>query len=82
MSSTSATSMGRPEVHELGGINSGLCTPTSRAVAPTPFAAALAARSLHSCGTQWSAGKGYIYSRPEDNPTPPGSLLQALEDSL
>ena len=51
-------------------------------VASAPIASVVAARSLRACGTEPSAGKGLIYPRPEDNPTPSGSLLQTPEDSL
>ena len=57
-------------------------TPASQVVASAPIALAAAARSLRACGSEPSAGRGLIYPRPVDNPTPSESLLQTPEDSL
>ena len=82
MPSTSAASVGGPEVHEVDRGDSRLCTPTGRAVASVPIAPVVAARSLRACGTEHNAGKGFVYPRPKDNPTPFELLLQTSEDSL
>ena len=80
--STSIASVGGPEVHEVGRGDSQLCTPAGQAVAPVPIAPVLPARSLCACNTEPSSGRDFVYPRPKDNPTPSGSLLQTLEDSL
>ena len=80
--STLAASVGGPEVHKVGRSDSRLRTRASQEVVSAPIAPAVRARSLHACGTDPSAGRGLIYPRPEDNPTPSGSLLQTPEDSL
>ena len=80
--STSAASVGGPEVHEVRRGDSRRSTPASQVVASVPIAPVVAARSLRACGTESTAGRGLIYPRPEDNPTPSGSLLQTPEDSL
>ena len=80
--STSAASVGGPEVHEVGRSDSRLRTRASQEVVSAPIAPAVRARSLLACGIDPSACRGLIYPRPKDNPTPSGSLLQTLEDSL
>ena len=80
--STSAASVGGPEVHEVRKVDSRRSTPACQVVASEPIAPAVRAGSLRACGTDPSAGRGLIYPRPEDNPTPSGSLLQTPEDSL
>ena len=80
--STSAASVGGPEVHEVHRGDSRRSTPASQVVASAPITPVVAARSLRACGIEPSAGRGLIYPRPEDNPTPSGSLLQTPEDSL
>ena len=80
--STSAASIGGPKVHEVRRGDSCRSTPASQVVASAPIALAVATRSLRACGTEPSAGRGLIYPRPEDNPTPSESLLQTPEDSL
>ena len=80
--STLAASVGGPEVHEVGRSDSRLRTLASQEVASVPIAPAVLAKSLSACGTNISAGRGLIYPRPEDNPTPSGSLLQTPEESL
>ena len=62
--------------------DSRLCTLAGQVVASAPIAPAVPARSLRACRTEPSSGRGVVYPRPEDNPTPSGSLLQTLEDSL
>ena len=61
MPSTSAASIGGPEVHEVGRGDSWLCTPTGRAVASAPITPAVAARSLRTCGIEHNAGRGFVY---------------------
>ena len=80
--STSAALVEQPEVHEVGRGDSRLRTPASQEVASAPIAPTVDARSLRACRTEPSAGRGFIYPRPEDNPTPSRSLLQTPEDSL
>ena len=82
MPSTSPASVGGPEVHEVGRGDSWLCTPTGRVVASVPIAPAVLARSLRACCIEHSVSRDFVYPRPEDNPTPSGSLLQIPEDSL
>ena len=82
MPSTSAASVGGPEVHEVGRGDSQLCMATGRAVASVPITPTLAARSPRACGTKHSAGRGFVYPRPEDNPTLFGLVLQTPEDFL
>ena len=69
-------------MHEVGRSDSRLRTRASQEVVSAPIAPAVRARSLRACGIDPSAGRGLIYPRPEDNPTPSGSLLQTPEDSL
>ena len=80
--STSIASVGGLEVHEVGRGDSRRSMPASQEVASAPIVPAVAARSLRACGTESSAGRGFIYPRPEDNPTSSESLLQTPEDSL
>ena len=80
--STSAASVGGPEVHEVHRCDSRRSTPVSQVVASAPIALAVATRFLRACNTKPSAGRGFIYPRPEDNPTLSRSLLQTPEDSL
>ena len=69
-------------MHEAGRGDSCRSMSASQEVASAPIVPAIAARSLRTCGTKPSAGRGFIYPRPEDNPTPSGLLLQTPEDSL
>ena len=80
--STSAASVGGLEMHEVGRGDSRLCTPVGQAVASMPIAPTVPTRSLRACGTEPNSSRGIVYPRPEDNPTPSGSLLQTPEDSL
>ena len=59
--STSAASIGGPEVHEVDRGDSRLCTPTGQAIASAPIAPAIPPRSLRACGTEHSSGKGFVY---------------------
>ena len=59
----------------MGRGDSRLCMPTGQAVASVPIAPAMPARSLRAYG-------GFVYPRPEDNPTPSRSLLQTPKDCL
>ena len=61
MPSTSAASVGGPEVHKVGRGDSRLCTPIGRVVASTPIAPVVATRSLRACDTEHSAGRGFVY---------------------
>ena len=80
--SISVASVGGLEVHEVSRGDSRRSTPAGQVVASAPIAPAIAARSVRACGTKPSASRGLIYPRSKDNPTPSGSLLQTLEDSL
>ena len=80
--STSAASVGGLEVHEVRRGDSRRSTPAGQVVASAPIAPAVRAGSLRACRTDPSAGRGLIYPRPKDNPTPSRSLLQTPEDSL
>ena len=66
----------------MGRGDSRLCTSAGQAVASAPIAPVVSARSLRACGTEANSYRGFVYPRPEDNPTPSGSLLQTPEDSL
>ena len=82
LSTTSAASVEGLEVHEVRRGDSWLYRLVGQAVASAPIAPAVSARSFRACGTEPSSGRGIVYPRPKDNPTPSGSLLQTLEDSL
>ena len=66
----------------MGRGDSRPCMPAGQVVASTPIAPTVPTRSLCACGIESSSGRGFVYPRPKDNPTPSGSLLQTPEASL
>ena len=80
--STSAASVGGPEVQELGRNEIGFSTPTDGAIDPVPPTARLAAISLRACGGRSGAGGAQIYPRVEHTPSPLELQFHTLEDSL
>ena len=80
--STSAASVGGPEVQELGRNEIGFSTPTNGAIDPVPLVAKLAALSLRACGGRSGAGGAQIYPRVEHTPSPLELQFHSLEDSL
>ena len=80
--STSAASVGGPEVQESGRNAIGFCTPIGEAVDPVPPTARLAAISLRACGGRSDEGGTQIYPRVEHSPSPLELHYHTPEDSL
>ena len=80
--STSAASIGGPEVQELGRNEIGFSTLTSGAIDSMPPAAKLATISLRACSGRSSAGGAQIYPRLEYSPSPLELQFHTPEDSL